>query len=66
MKVFLDLVKDDLNKIDWSWRGLDNLTSEERKALSELERAGGLIVKSSDKGGNVLLLSSDLYEREVF
>lgn len=66
MRLFLDLVRDNLDKIDWSRRGPDNLSSEERKAFFELEKAGDLIVKSSIKGGNVVLLSGDLYEKEVF
>lgn len=64
MKIFLDLVKDDLHRLDWSSRGLDNLSSDERKAMHEVVR--DLIIKSSDKGGNVVLLSSDMYEKEIF
>lgn len=54
-----------LIKINWTQRGPDNLSSQDRWALSELEHADDLIVKSSDKGGNVVLMSADMYEREV-
>lgn len=59
-KVFLDLVQRDLSKVNWNWVGPNNLTSEERKALRELEEAPNLVIKKSDKGGNVVLMSETL------
>lgn len=42
----------------------DNLSCDERKALRELRNADKIVIKQSDKGGNVVLLSLDLYEKE--
>lgn len=36
---FLEQVKKDLSRINWDYRGQDNLTKKERKALKELEEA---------------------------
>lgn len=63
--VFLDLVEEDLKKLNWETIMGDNLTYEERKALKELREADQVIIKKSDKGGNVVLLSVDFYEGEV-
>lgn len=65
IKLFLDQVQKDLRKISWDWKGLDNLTREERHALKELQEAPNLVIKSSDKGGNIVLLSERQYEEEV-
>lgn len=66
LKVFLDLVQRDLSKVNWDWVGPKNVTSEERrKALRELEEAHDLVIKKSDKGGNVVLMSETLYEDEA-
>lgn len=62
---FLEQVQRDLSTLDWNYRGIDNLRPEERKALKELKEAKEVIIKSSDKGGNIVLLSQDLYERET-
>lgn len=35
-------------KVNWDWRGIDNLTREEE---------GHLVIKGSNKGGNIVLLS---------
>lgn len=65
LKLFLDLVQEDLKNVNWGKKPLDNLNKEERLALSELENAQGLVIKSSDKGGNVVLLKEEFYENEV-
>lgn len=44
----------------------DNLTRDQRKALGELKVMKDVIIKPSDKGGNVVLWSSKAYEREAF
>lgn len=44
---------------------MDNLTKEERRACRELEEATDIIIKSSDKGGNTVLLSQTLYDGET-
>lgn len=63
--VFLDLVQEDLSKINWQDKSGGNLPPLERKAIKELHDADGIINKSSDKEGNVILLSAEMYEREV-
>uniref|UniRef100_A0A8C5M1L9 Reverse transcriptase domain-containing protein n=1 Tax=Leptobrachium leishanense TaxID=445787 RepID=A0A8C5M1L9_9ANUR len=40
----------------------DNLTTRERKALKELTMNTDLIIKPSDKGGNITIMSKDQYE----
>lgn len=65
IEFFLAQVKRDLSKVDWKYRGIDNLTREERKALKELEETPGIVIKGSDKGGNLVLLTEDQYENEV-
>lgn len=64
LQLFLDQVKLDLMKINWKWVGPNNLTNSERKALFDLQNAPNLVIKKSDKGGNVVLLSEKLYEDE--
>lgn len=65
LQLFLDQVKQDLGLVNWSWIGPNNLTYAERKALRELEEAPNLVIKKSDKGANVVLLSEKLYEEET-
>uniref|UniRef100_A0A8C5W8X4 Reverse transcriptase domain-containing protein n=1 Tax=Leptobrachium leishanense TaxID=445787 RepID=A0A8C5W8X4_9ANUR len=40
----------------------DNLSSKERKALKELTMNTDFIIKPSDKGGNITIMSKDQYE----
>lgn len=63
--LFLDQVQKDLVKINWNWRGIDNLTKEERMALKELKESTNLVIKGSDKGGNIVLLSENHHEQET-
>lgn len=62
IEFFLTQVKRDLSKVNWEYGGIDNLTRQERKALREMEEAPGIVIKGSDKGGNVVLLTEDQYE----
>ncbi|CAH2329431.1 Hypothetical predicted protein, partial [Pelobates cultripes] len=39
----------------------DNLTLIERRALTELSRESNLVIKSSDKGGNIVLMDKNNY-----
>lgn len=57
LEVFLDLV--------WKNNIVDNLSCNERKAIKELRNAGEIVIKQSDKEGNVVLISVDMYEKEV-
>lgn len=63
--VFLDLVQEDLQEVNWMAIGSDNFMKEERKDLTELQNDESVIIKPSDKGGNVVLLLAKRYEREV-
>lgn len=65
IEFFLAQVKRDLSKVNWKYRGIDNLSKEERKALKELEETPGIVIKGSDKGGNLVLLTEDQYGNEV-
>lgn len=66
LSLFLDMIQTDLSKIDWSIKSEDNLSPAERKAIRELSEAPQLVIKRSDKGGNVVLLDERDYEKEVF
>lgn len=61
---FLDMVKMDLSEVDWTQMGTDNLTHVERRALKELRETNNLVIKRSDKGGNVLM-NKHAYEKEA-
>lgn len=63
--IFLDLVQEDLAKINWHINDTSNLPSDERQALMELRKSDKIIIKPRDKGGNVVLLPIDMYEAEV-
>lgn len=55
----------DLSKVNWKYKGIDNLTREERKAWKELEEVSDIVIKGSDKGGNIALITQNKYEQEV-
>lgn len=63
--VFLDLVLEDLKNVKWQNMTLDNLAPIERRAQRELQNAERLVIKKSDKGGNVVFLSEEMYKKEV-
>lgn len=65
MGVFLDLGQEDFQKVSWTANTVDNLSSDELHALKELQDAERLVIKPSDKGGNVVLLSTNKYEKKV-
>ncbi|XP_064468622.1 uncharacterized protein LOC135381512 [Ornithodoros turicata] len=41
-----------------------NLSSEERKALSDLEKRKDIVIKPADKGGVIVVMDTDAYIRE--
>lgn len=65
IQLFFDQVKKDLSKVIWKYKGIDNLTREERRAWKELEEASDIVIKGSKKGGNIVLLTQEKYEQEV-
>ncbi|XP_077309930.1 alpha-2-macroglobulin-like [Lithobates pipiens] len=56
----------DFEKINWEGKLKDNLSQEERKALHEHLEAREIVIKRSDKGGNLVLFNEKQYENEVF
>lgn len=62
---FSGLVQDDIKRVNWTGSATDNLFTDEHLALRELQETDRLVVKKSDKGGNVVLLSEDQYKNEV-
>lgn len=56
--LFLDMIQTDLSRVNWKFKNKneDNLSLAERKAIRELSEAPQLVIKRSDKGGNVVLL----------
>lgn len=65
LSLFLEMVQADLNRVDWTERGPDNLSHEERRAIRKLNEVKPIVVIQSDKGGNVVLLDEILYEKEA-
>ncbi|XP_075187500.1 uncharacterized protein LOC142258789 [Anomaloglossus baeobatrachus] len=60
--IFLTLVERDLRKIPSKNRGMgSNLSEEEWTALEKLERDQNLIIKPSDKGGNLVIMDHKRY-----
>ncbi|XP_068094495.1 LOW QUALITY PROTEIN: NIPA-like protein 2 [Hyperolius riggenbachi] len=63
LKTFRDLVQRDLHTVKWApLNRKDNLTRGEREALEKLKQRDKIIIRESDKGGNVVLLSAEYYE----
>lgn len=60
--VFSDLVQEVLLHLNWTVLKYDNLSQEERLALRKLKEAPKLMIKKSDIGGNVVLLSKENHE----
>lgn len=65
LSMFLEMVQADLGEIPWKQLGQDNLTPTERQALRELKEAKQVIIKRSDKGGNIVLMDDEDYEKEA-
>lgn len=62
---FVRLVTAEFSKIDTTITG-DNCTWAQHKALKELKAMRDVIIKSSDKGGNVVIWPIKNYGREVY
>lgn len=61
MMAFLKLVSWDLKQISIKAQSKDNLTPLERQALQDLSKNYSLVVKPSDKAGNIVLMNNDQY-----
>lgn len=64
LQIFLDLVQPDLEKVNWTQKISVNLTADERRALNDLQKRKDIIIKMSDKDGNVVLLNQQHYKKE--
>lgn len=65
LSLFLEMVQSDLEKVKWHKRGTDNLTKGERNALDDLKKRKNIVIKNSDKGGNVVVLDDTHYEKKA-
>ncbi|XP_069615754.1 uncharacterized protein [Ranitomeya imitator] len=63
--LFIRMVMRDLEDIPKTIKR-DNLTKGERTALKELEDRKDVVIKPSDKGGNVVIWPVELYEKEMY
>ena len=44
---------------------MDNLSKDERPALSELQNKNDIIIKRADKGGNFVIMDKDFYRDKL-
>ncbi|KAM4034361.1 rho GTPase-activating protein 19 [Anomaloglossus baeobatrachus] len=58
-------VSEDLRNLKRSTVG-HNLPLRHKKAIEELKSLEGIVIKPADKGGNVVIWPTDMYEREAF
>lgn len=58
---FLKLVSRDLNKIPLKANPKDNMTHLEKQALKDSSKNYSLVIKPSDKGGNIVVMDNDQY-----
>ncbi|CAJ0960586.1 unnamed protein product [Ranitomeya imitator] len=65
VEIVTKMVLQDFQKIPTK-RRKDNLTSKQRLALEQLQKYEDIVIKPADKGGNVVLWPSALYEKEAF
>lgn len=64
INLFVDLVTAEFGKIPTSI-GRDNCTKDERRAIQELSKMTDIVIKPSDKGGNVVIWPTRMYEKEA-
>ncbi|XP_069586465.1 uncharacterized protein [Ranitomeya imitator] len=65
IETFVKVVTEDLRKIPVESQH-DNLTRGQRQALTELRSLKQVLIKPADKGGNVVLWPTEMYEKEAF
>ncbi|CAJ0931577.1 unnamed protein product [Ranitomeya imitator] len=63
--LFVRLVTEEFRRIPTGIQH-DNLTRRQRKAIKELKSLDNVVIKPSDKGGNIVLWPSPMYEKETF
>ncbi|CAJ0946046.1 unnamed protein product [Ranitomeya imitator] len=65
IKIFFEMVKRDIMAMPIRVSGPSNLSIEEKRALMALQNNRDFIIKEADKGGNVVLWSTQHYEAEA-
>ncbi|KAM5140434.1 alpha-2-macroglobulin-like protein 1 [Mantella aurantiaca] len=65
IQMFFELVSKDIRTLNWSTLARDNLSRGERRALGELEHNRDIVIKPSDKGGNVVIWKVEAYMEEA-
>ncbi|CAH2275935.1 Hypothetical predicted protein [Pelobates cultripes] len=55
------MTTNEIESLETPIRREDNLTAAERRALTELSHEPNLVIKASDKGGNIILLDKNNY-----
>ncbi|XP_069611902.1 uncharacterized protein [Ranitomeya imitator] len=65
IKIFFEVVKRDIMAMPIRVSGPSNLNIEERRALTALQNNKNFTIKEANKGGNVVLWSTQLYETEA-
>lgn len=68
LETFFRLVENDISRVfnkKREYKVHDNLTNEQRMALKELNSDPTVIIKSADKGGAVVVMSSEDYDAEI-
>lgn len=58
------MVCEEFKKIDCGIR-YDNISREQRLAIKDLQHMEDVVIKPADKGANIIIWSTKLYEREA-
>lgn len=65
ISIVLNFLRSDLKKINWSIQSPDNMNGEERRGLIELKNDASIVIKNSDKGGNIVIMNDEDYVDEI-
>ncbi|CAJ0943345.1 unnamed protein product [Ranitomeya imitator] len=60
------MARRDIEKLPSKVPFVDNLTAQEKRALSRLKNNSDFIIREADKGGNIVLWPHELYTREAY
>lgn len=66
VKIFFDLVSKDINALQMTPYKDLNLSKEEYLGLQSLKQNKSLIIKEADKGGNVVIKTTENYSQEAY
>ncbi|XP_069618482.1 uncharacterized protein [Ranitomeya imitator] len=65
IQVFFETTCNDIKRLQLDKNSQNNLTLEERRALSALKNNDSIEIKEADKGGNIVLWPKDMYSQEA-